>query len=629
MNSAVRLEATYDEPKLFAEITSCIKSGKSIRRDLPNGGRVHIDRPLPFLCVHIGEENDQQVARETVRANASYVIAKDMTFAARLVDVIAKALQEKFGSFLLFEIAEFETDRFLTKDVPFLQSFEVALWSSSDENTRLATNAFAKAVKGSEIRFRTPKVEIRETTPQEDSHFLSSPDHCFIKVRFAPVYKQPGSQDIYPELYERLIAMMSDAGLQAFASFINYDQPKKLTTHRALGRKAFVDAVVRTDRNIDEVASAFDFLLAVTPINAEAAFREFEESGFKKQPTFLYRPLSYRVDAVKKKLFSISFDHLEDPVLYQLYREKQQELDLQLSMLAARRTPKFVEFSRALYGPVEPSLLTEARKILDKSATASPVDGGEKSYADCFYVESRARAMIASYHRELKDFDVSVELRDDLPSGLMVSGHRLLISRSTKMDMHRVEPLLSHEIGVHLLTYFNGSAQGLRLFRTGLAGYEGMQEGLAVFSEYLSGGMTRERLRLIAARVVACADMLNGASFADVYGMLRRDHGFTEAGAFNLTLRIYRGGGLSKDAIYLRGLLELLNHLRHGGELGPFWMGKIAASHFKVMEELATRGLLRRPSVRPAFLQHAVAQDRLEYARAGIEPLNMIQPEER
>lgn len=629
MNSAVRLEAADDEQKLFAEIASSIASGKSIRRDLPNGGRIHIDRPLPFLCVHIGDESDQLVARETVQANASYLIAKDVKFAERLVGVIATALQDKVGSFLLFEIAELETDRFLTKDTPFLQSFEVALWSSGDENTRLATNVFAKAVKNSEIRFRTPKVEIRETTPAEDRHFLPSPTYAFIKVRFAPVYKQLGSQDIYPELFERLIAMMSDAALQAFASFINYDQPKKLSTHRALGRKAFVDAVVRTDRSIDEVASAFDFLLAVTPINAEAAYREFEQSGFKRHPTFLYRPLSYRVDSVKKKLFSISFDHLEDPVLYQLYREKQQELDLQLSMLAERRTPKFVEFSRALYGPVEPSLLAEAQKILDRSATASPVSGEDKSYADCFYVESRARAMIASYHRELKEFDVSVELRDDLPSGLMVSGHRLLISRSTRMDMHRVEPLLSHEIGVHLLTYFNGSAQGLRLFRTGLAGYEGMQEGLAVFSEYLSGGMTRDRLRLIAARVVACGAMLNGATFAEVFTILRHDHGFTDAGAFNLTLRIYRGGGLSKDAIYLRGLLQLLHHLRNGGELGPFWMGKIAASHFKVMEELATRGLLRRPSVRPAFLQHAAAQDRLEYARAGIEPLDMIQPEER
>ncbi len=147
--------------------------------------------------------------------------------------------------------------------------------------------------------------------------------------------------------------------------------------------------------------------------------------------------------------------------------------------------------------------------------------------------------MVAAYRRAWPDFKVAVELRDDLPSGLVVSDHRLLISKTTLMDQRRVEPLLSHEIGVHLLTYFNGSLQGLRLFRSGLSGYEGMQEGLAVFAEYLAGGMTAERLKLIAARVVACADMLSGAGFAETFHRLVMDYEFTHSGAFNLALRVY------------------------------------------------------------------------------------------
>ena len=130
--------------------------------------------------------------------------------------------------------------------------------------------------------------------------------------------------------------------------------------------------------------------------------------------------------------------------------------------------------------------------------------------------------MIAIYRQAISRFRGDVELRDDLPAGLLVSGDRLLISPSTSMARSRVDALLSHEIGVHLLTYFNGSAQGLRLFRTGLAGYEGMQEGLAVFAEYLVGGMTVARLRLIAARVVACAAMLEGAAFDETFQHARR-----------------------------------------------------------------------------------------------------------
>ena len=50
--------------------------------------------------------------------------------------------------------------------------------------------------------------------------------------------------------------------------------------------------------------------------------------------------------------------------------------------------------------------------------------------------------------------------------------------------------LLQHEIGTHVVTHVNGSRQPLRLLGAGLAGYDETQEGLAVFAEYLVGGLT-------------------------------------------------------------------------------------------------------------------------------------------
>ena len=42
----------------IADMIAAIDAGKPIRQDFDDGGRLHIDRPLPFLCVHIGEEPD-------------------------------------------------------------------------------------------------------------------------------------------------------------------------------------------------------------------------------------------------------------------------------------------------------------------------------------------------------------------------------------------------------------------------------------------------------------------------------------------------------------------------------------------------------------------------------------------
>ncbi len=615
-------------PEWLEEILGCIRADKPVRKDFEHGGRLHIDRPLPFLSLFLVRGRQDIAARDVAAANASYLIANNLEEALPIVAAVGGVLKERFGAFMLLDVDELEHDTLLTDDSPYLPPFEIRIAATGEPAAEEAETALAEGVDIRQVKFRTPHVErFALKTDFQAAALARQTGFSLVAVRFAPIYRQPESGKIYPDLRERLIANIFDAGLRAFAAFVAATQTLKITTHRALGRKAFVDAVSRADRSIDEVAASFDFLLAVTPINADAAWQEFKAGNFKRAPRFLYRPLSVQVEVEKRKLFSVAFDRFEDPVLYHLYREKQQELDLQLSLITARETSRFVEYSRALYGPVEATLHRSAAEILAKTEKAAhDGDDGEagNEIADCRDVEIAARAMIVSYQRQYEGFTAEIELRDDLPPGLLVSDGRLLISRTTRVPASRVDALLSHEIGVHLLTYFNGSAQGLRLFRSGLAGYEGMQEGLAVFSEYMAGGMTIARLRLVAARVVACAAMLEGRPFAETYDMLVGEHGFGPATAFNVALRLYRGGGLAKDAIYLRGLMELLDHLKAGGALDPFWMGKISASHFRVMQELSLRGLLKMPVIRPAFLVHPHAQARLDKARAGMTPLDMV-----
>lgn len=609
------------DAKLLADVARDLAAGQPIRRDFGRGERLHIDRPLPFLVVHLGRQ--REAAREVATANSAYLVARNLKTAAAIVKVVAEAMIRQFGAFILLDVGELKRDR-LAGDADYLPPFEVSISASSGAATKAALLAFSTAVEQTKAKYRAPQIA-RPKHADDPAARLARllPGLASLTIRFAPIYRVPESDAVYPELRDRLVANMVDAGLRAVAAFAQDTGSLAPASHRALGRRAFVDAVTRADRAIDEVAESFDFLLAVTPINALAAWNEFSEAGFERAPRFLYRPLTIDVARQKKALFSVALDHFEDPVLTTLYREKQQELDLQLSLLAARETPRFVELGRALYGPVEASLLETATDILAQTSHKRGRHKRDSQEADVAFLERHARSMIKSYAGAYDGFSASVELRDDLPSGLMVSGGRLLISRNTTMARDRVEALLSHEVGVHLLTYFNGSAQGLRLFRSGLAGYEGVQEGLAVLAEYLVGGMTVARLRLIAARVVACADMLTGAGFVDCYRRLTRELGFGESSAFNLALRVYRGGGLAKDAIYLRGLLEVLAHLRVGGSLDPFWMGKIAASHFGVMQELGMRGLLKAPRLVPQFLSHPQAAERLKAAHAGITPLQM------
>jgi len=132
-----------------------------------------------------------------------------------------------------------------------------------------------------------------------------------------------------------------------------------------------------------------------------------------------------------------------------------------------------------------------------------------------------------------------------------------------------------------------------------------------VFAEWASGGLTRTRLRLLGGRVVAVDAMLHGADFIAVWRTLRRDHGFTSRGAFSIAARVFRSGGLAKDAIYLQGFRAVIDLVRAGAALDPFWLGKIAPAHVPAIEELLNRGLVAAPRFIPLFLAEDAARERI------------------
>ncbi|TWT29129.1 hypothetical protein KOR42_55820 [Thalassoglobus neptunius] len=214
----------------------------------------------------------------------------------------------------------------------------------------------------------------------------------------------------------------------------------------------------------------------------------------------------------------------------------------------------------------------------------------------------RAREEIDYYHRRLNDFNGTVEASGSIASGVMVSRDRLLVSPESCLNENRVEALMHHEIGTHLLTYFNGRGQPFRHLYAGLAGYEELQEGLAVLAESLVGGMTSNRWRTLAGRVIAVHSLTEGLTFVETFHLLCEEFGFSDSRAFSLTLRVYRGGGFTKDLIYLRGLSQLMEYLAAGHDIEPLYVGKIGLQHVPFVQEMRRRKVIIAPRVLPRFV---------------------------
>lgn len=203
-------------------------------------------------------------------------------------------------------------------------------------------------------------------------------------------------------------------------------------------------------------------------------------------------------------LDAIDVDGIEDGTLGHLLRAKHRELGLQLEMLRSRGTSQFLPLSEELYGSVDSGLLLQAETILEQVAV--PADDSDER-VDATRFAELAENELAYYRAIEPDIGVHIEIRPDV-SGVMVSGSVLLVSSATSVHTGRVNALLQHEVGTHLVTHINGSFQPIRMMATGLAGYEETQEGLAVFAEFLVGGLSTFRLRQLAARVVAVDRMM-------------------------------------------------------------------------------------------------------------------------
>lgn len=361
------------------------------------------------------------------------------------------------------------------------------------------------------------------------------------------------------------------------------------------------------DRELASISESFRFLVDLTPINVEEARKDFLASP-EVEPAFIYRDVEDFPEVIGARLAAVDIGSVVDTSLAEIFMAKRRELSLQLRMLSVRGSSEFRDLSVEVYGSVTPVLVGRAESILVE------VPKTTRRRRHCLDAQDIARVALAEierYREGYPDLSVVIEIRDDI-SGVMVANGALLIGATATVANARIAGLLAHEVGTHVLTYINGSLQPLKLMASGLAGYEQTQEGLALIAEAAVGGLTGNRLRQIAARVVAVRRLLQGWTFAQAHDELTDRFGYSAGGAFTIIMRVWRSGGLTKDAVYLRGLQELVDHVSTGNRLDLLWQGKMSLVDLPLVGELTKQGVLQSPALIPNFLSDATAIKRIK-----------------
>ncbi|RLA03576.1 MAG: flavohemoglobin expression-modulating QEGLA motif protein [Gammaproteobacteria bacterium] len=618
---------------MIAAIIKRLEAGKSVRRKLPSGGYLHLDHQVPFLLVYRRPTQVTSPATEQLlRGEASYLIIDGRRrlnkSTVTLVSAIGESLAKSFGAFLIVEIWSDQAEVFAGIMPDFRPAFRI-LTQRSD-----ALSSSALTLKRALSRIRAQQTQAQVTVTESARPWapglprlvpapLARRIGChYLGIGIRPVYEDVETGETFPLIQRALHRGLGRAIRRAVFKFTRDQTTQRPPHYHALGPHSLVKLVWKVDRELAEITADFDFLLSVTPINADQAWSTFKRKRFESEPRFIYRPLPVDPALVKRQLYRIPIEKIEDPALEALFSAQRMELERKLTMLSDRGSRRFLYGSLQLYGRVDEQLLATARHILEHVPARSRGKSAVRQL-DAVEFAARAEAEIKYYRERDPRVWSRVEIRDDVV-GMLVSHGNLLLNSRQKVAENRVEALLAHEIGTHVLTYFNGQAQPFHQLYAGLPGYEELQEGLAVLAEYLTGGLTGPRLRMLAARVLAASMITEGAGFTEVFRKLDDGYGFSQKMAFNITLRIFRGGGLLKDMVYLRGLMRLLEYLGGGGAFEPLLLGKFGADHLPIIRELQWRKVLSAPSLKPRYLDNPEVTARLEIVCQGITLQDLV-----
>ncbi len=376
------------------------------------------------------------------------------------------------------------------------------------------------------------------------------------------------------------------------------------------------DADLTLDHKLSDLSGRLALLRLVTPTNVPEARAAFL-SG--KEPEFSYRALP-DLEEIGHALDQLSSDDANDPTIAHMAEGLIRELKLKVEMLSRRNSPDFFLTSVELFGHVEDEILDAAHRIL--SLVPEAKTRGE--WIGATELAAEALTEIDYYQEQFPELSATVNV-SSTTTGVMVQAGHLFIATDIRLVRSQVYPLLQHEVGTHVVTFENGRAQPLHMLSVGLARYDELQEALGVLAEYLAGGgLPASRLRVLAYRVITAHLRGQTASFREAFTHLT-GLGCSEKVAFTTVMRAYRSGGITKDAMYLRGLIRLLGLIEKMDELDmtPLLVGKVSFEALPLVRELLDRSILTTPPLVPRYLVDPEARKRMKRIQQGLDVLEL------
>ncbi|WP_240642128.1 flavohemoglobin expression-modulating QEGLA motif protein [Nonlabens xiamenensis] len=602
-------------------IITDLEAGRRSITALEGKGFLHLEPNLPFLMVYRCTTEKDAGTKRLVKSAASYLILDDSTSFdyENLLEGISLKMLARHRAFLIIDVYS-GPESSLNFEINAPQdSMPASMEALREELLKINSIASHKKID-IQIHDLSESDQKLSGLPYSKSDIFTS-GAVWIGLQVPPVFRNKEGI-LFPVYFRRFRDRFYRAIQKGIFEFIRVQTPAGIPSYSAIGKRSIHQELFHLDRELTALESSFNLLMLVAPVNINDIRTKFFESGFQQVLDYHYRLLPVDPDRLKRKLFNLRIDEIDDPALSYLYNEKREEVDKQLSMLKERGTRNFFYSSIRLFHGVEKDLKKEAQEIL--SVLPEQTQPKPEDLLSAHDFKDLVHAEFDYFKAQDPQFKSQIHLKKDL-NIMMVSQGEFYLPHNYRMTSTEAQALLQHEIGTHVLTYYNGSQQPLTQMKAGLADYDTLQEGLAVMAEYLCGSLTPNRLRTLAGRVIAGDALIQGCDFKEMFDLLKNTYGFDRDRAFNITSRMFQGGGFLKDIIYLKGFVQLRHYLNSGGDLQILLSGKFALHHINIIKELTERQVLLPAKITPRYLDMDCYRDQLKQINAGTYLAQMTQ----
>ncbi|WP_370392545.1 flavohemoglobin expression-modulating QEGLA motif protein [uncultured Winogradskyella sp.] len=345
------------------------------------------------------------------------------------------------------------------------------------------------------------------------------------------------------------------------------------------------------DANINRLVKNIELLNYINPQNIASEKKKFFAAKYNYEPQFNYPKIRFNGYKLHRLFFSQRLERIEDDDIRQLYEDIIYEYSGLIECIET------IGQGRKFYFNSLKSFGTPTERSLENAKFILRFDDSEFNEELLpMYNAQEARDYFDEFSKRY-DFKYRIKISNNLSAAAMVLNNTqtLVLRKSHKFSLNQLKVLTNHEIGVHMVTTFNGLNQPLKVFSNGFPNNVETQEGLAVYSEFMSGCLTIERLKELAFRVIAVDSLHKGYTFSDTFHLLHNQHKLNRDKAFSITLRVHRGGGFTKDHLYLKGIRNIYKYANSEEDLGLLLTGKVSQEYVSTIKKLQGLGLALPP----------------------------------